>query len=91
MIAEPFRYHWLPLAVLDVSVTLPPSQKVVAPPGVIVGVAGVGLTVTVVVPAVEVQPFTVAVTEYVPDIVVVALAMVGFCRFEVKPFGPVQE
>ena len=47
------------------------------------------LTVSEVVPADEVQPFTVAVTEYVPDIPVVALAMVGFWRFEVNPFGPV--
>src|SRR5258706_16076148 len=44
----PFRNHWLPDALLDVSVTLPPVQKVVGPPGVIVGVAGGGLTVTVV-------------------------------------------
>ncbi len=28
--------------------TLPPAQKVVGPPGVMVGVAGIGLTVTVV-------------------------------------------
>ena len=56
-----------------------------------VGAVGIGLTVTVVVPATEVQPLTVAVTEYVPDIAVVALAMVGFCRVEVKPFGPVHE
>ena len=42
------RYHWFPLALLDVSVTLPPSQNVVGPPGVIVGVAGIGFTVTVV-------------------------------------------
>jgi hypothetical protein len=45
---EPFRYHWLPVALLDVSVTLPPVQNVVGPPGVIVGVGGVGLTVTLV-------------------------------------------
>jgi hypothetical protein len=38
----------LPLALLDVNVTLPPSQNVVGPPGVMVGVAGVGLMVTVV-------------------------------------------
>ena len=44
----PFRYHWLPVALLEVSVTLPPVQKVVGPPGVIAGVAGIGLTVTVV-------------------------------------------
>jgi hypothetical protein len=38
----------LPLALLDVSPTLPPVQNVVGPPGVIVGVAGIGLTVTTV-------------------------------------------
>jgi hypothetical protein len=41
-------YHWFPLALLDVNVTLPPVQNVVGPPALIVGVAGVGLTVTVV-------------------------------------------
>ena len=56
-----------------------------------VGVAGLAFTVTLVVPAVDVQLFTVAVTEYVPDIAVVALAMVGFCRLEVNPFGPDHE
>jgi hypothetical protein len=38
----------LPLALLDVKVTLPPVQNVVGPPGVIVGVAASGVTVTVV-------------------------------------------
>ena len=32
------RSHWLPDGLLEVSVTLPPAQKVVGPPGVIVGV-----------------------------------------------------
>jgi len=32
--------------VLDVSVTLPPAQKVVSPVAVIVGIAGKALTVT---------------------------------------------
>src|ERR1043165_9764667 len=36
----PFKYHWLPLAALELSVTLPPAQNVVGPAGVIVGVAG---------------------------------------------------
>ena len=36
------------MALLEVSVTLPPAQNVVGPPGVMVGVAGIGLTVTVV-------------------------------------------
>ncbi len=43
----PLLNHWLPEALLEVSVTLPPAQKVVGPP-LIVGVAGIGLTVTVV-------------------------------------------
>jgi hypothetical protein len=59
------------------------------PPFDAVGVAGVALTTTVVVPAAEVQPLTETVTEYVPASAVVALARVGFWRAEVKPFGPV--
>ena len=53
------------------------------------GVAGAGLTMTLVVPAAEVHPLTVIVTEYVPASAVAALACVGFCADEVKPFGPV--
>ena len=50
-------YHWLPDAALEVSVTDPPAQNVVGPPGVIVGVGGAGLTVTVTGDeAAEVQP-----------------------------------
>src|SRR6476619_7744433 len=59
------------------------------PPLVAVGVAGVALTTTFVVPAGEVQPFTVTVTEYVPASAVVALTRVGFCCAAVTPFGPV--
>jgi hypothetical protein len=44
----PFRYHWFPLALLEVNVTLPPWKNVVGPLGVIVGVGGVGFTVTTV-------------------------------------------
>src|ERR1041385_26744 len=66
-----------------------PSQY--GPPFVAVGVAGTVLTMTFVVPATEVQPFTVIVTEYVPASAVVALVFVGFCCVEVKPFGPVHE
>src|SRR5437773_2007772 len=59
----PSRYHWLPDALLEVRVTLPPVQNVVGPPGVIVGVAGIGLTVTVVAAeAALVQPLAVTVT-----------------------------
>src|SRR4051812_45689420 len=59
------------------------------PPLLAVGVAEVALTTTFVVPAADVQPPTVIVTEYVPASTVVALARVGFWSAEVKPFGPV--
>src|SRR2546423_14469890 len=52
---EPLSDHWLPLPLLDVSSTLPPVQNVVGPPGVIVGVAGSGLTVTTVAAEVALQ------------------------------------
>ena len=48
------------------------------PPLEAVGVAGTAFTTTEVVPAVDVQPLTVTVTEYVPASAVVALDFVGF-------------
>ena len=42
-------YHWLPVAEDELSTTDPPLQKVVAPPGVIVGVDGIAFTVIVMV------------------------------------------
>jgi hypothetical protein len=56
-----------------------------------VGAAGIGFTTTVVVPAGPAQPATVAVTEYVPALVALALPMEGFCKDEVNPPGPVHE
>src|SRR5205823_9885718 len=54
------------------------------------GVAGMAvLTTTLVVPAAEVQPPTVMVTEYVPASAAAAFARVGFCVDEGKPVGPV--
>ena len=55
-----------------------------------VGVAGMGLTVAVVVALVEVQPLTVTVTWYTPLAAAVTLLMAGFCCEELKLFGPVQ-
>ena len=52
----------MPEALLLVSVTLPPEQKVVGPPAVIVGVVGVGFTVTVVEALVALQAPAVTVT-----------------------------
>ena len=43
---------------------------------------------TFVVPAAELQPPTVTVTEYVPASAIAAFGRVGFCCDEVKPFGP---
>ena len=54
------------------------------------GAAGIGLTMTVVVPATLVQPFTVTVTEYVPAAASVAPVTEVFCCVSVNPFGPVQ-
>ena len=71
------------------SAMVAPSQY--GPPLLAVGVAGIALTTTFVVPAAEVQPFTVIVTEYVPASAIVALARVGFCCAEMKPFGPLHE
>jgi hypothetical protein len=61
--------HTFPLAEEDVNTTLPPAQKVVGPPALMVGVAGSGFTVTVVPAEVaEVQPAVVTATVYVPDV-----------------------
>src|SRR4029079_13316214 len=84
----PVHAYVAPLTVGVERAIVAPSQY--GPPLLAVGVAGVALTTTLVVPAAEVQPLTVTVTEYVPASAVVAFARVGFCRAEVKPFGPVQ-
>lgn len=52
-----------PVAEDDVRTTLPPLQKVIGPPAAMVGVTGVGFTVTVVpAEAGDVQPVAVTVT-----------------------------
>src|SRR5438034_657867 len=85
----PVHEYVAPLTNAVLSEIVAPSQY--GPPLLAVGVAGVALTTTFVVPAAEVQPLTVIVTEYVPASAVVAFARVGFCTTEVKPFGPVHE
>jgi hypothetical protein len=51
-----------------------------------------GLTTTVVDPGalVHAVAVTVTVTLYVPALAAVTLAMIGFCKADVKPLGPVQ-
>jgi len=85
----PVHEYVAPTILLAVKFKVLPAQIGELLPAV--GAAGIGLTVTVTVPAGPVQPFTVAVTEYVPLAVVVAFAMEGFCDEEEKPFGPVHE
>src|SRR5204863_299970 len=83
----PVHEYVAPATVGVESAIVAPSQY--GPPFEAVGVAGVALTTTFVLPAAEVQLLTVTVTEYVPASAVVALERVGFCSAEVKPFGPV--
>ena len=59
-VVSPFD-QMLPVIAEEVRVTLPPAQKVVGPPAVIVGTAGVGFTVTVVAAEVALHPETVTV------------------------------
>ena len=49
LISTASLYHWLPVAEDEVNNTEPPLQKVVGPPGVIVGVNGIAFTVIVMV------------------------------------------
>ncbi len=84
----PVHAYVAPLTAGVVREIVLPSQY--GPPLLAAGVAGFGVTATLVVPATELQPPTVTVTEYVPASATVALARVGFCCDDVKPFGPVQ-
>jgi len=85
----PVQEYVAPATVGVVRLSVPPAQ--IGPLFAAVGVAGTALTVAVVVPARDVQPATVTVTEYVPEAAVVAAGIVGFWREEVKRLGPVQE
>src|ERR1051325_11271265 len=85
----PVHAYVAPATVGVASEIVAPSQY--GPPLDAVGAAGVALTVTLVLPAAEVQPLTVTGTEEGPLSAVVAFAGVGFCCADVKPFGPVHE
>jgi hypothetical protein len=72
-----------------VNPTLPPSQ-IVALGGVIVGIAGLVFTRTVVVTVADGHPAAdVAVKLYEPVAAVVTEEMLGFCEADVNEFGPV--
>jgi len=84
----PVHEYVAPATVVALSWTVAPEQY--GPVFDAVGVAGLGLTTTLVVPAAELQPFTVTITEYVPASATVTFSRTGFRTDAVKPFGPVQ-
>jgi hypothetical protein len=84
----PVQAYVAPDTVLDVKLSADPKHTGVLLPTV--GVAGSGFTTTVAVPAKLVQPPTVTVTLYVPDIATVALVRVGVLDVFVNDAGPVQ-
>src|SRR4030095_6206569 len=83
----PVHVYVAPATVGVDKLIVPPTQY--GPVLLAVGVAGNGLTTTVVVPAALVHPLTVIVTLYTPPIAAVADAIVGFCNADVNPSGPV--
>jgi len=60
--ATPSLNHWFPSVALDVRITLPPAQNDAGPPALMVGVAGVGFTVTVTVELLTPPKLSVPVT-----------------------------
>ena len=78
-----------PPIVFAVKLKVFPTQSGLLLPAV--GAAGIGLIVATVVPAGPVHPFSVAVTEYVPDSAVVAPTIIGFCVMEEKLLGPLHK
>ena len=70
--------HVFPELADEVKTTDPPAQKVVGPPAEIVGVLGIGLTVTVVAVDVAVQPDALeTVTVYEPEVVTLIVCVVA--------------
>ena len=84
----PVQLQVAPVTVGVLKFNVAPVHK--GPLLVAVGVAGNGLTTTVVDPAALVHPFTVMVTEYVPASAMVTLVITGVLDVDVNPLGPVQ-
>ena len=81
--------HGPVILVADWSVPAGQLRITLLPKGWMVILAG-GLTVTVVVAGVDVQPPIAEATLNNPELLVDALVMEGFCRVELKPIGPDQ-
>lgn len=83
----PVQLYVAPATVAAFRKIVSPSQT--CPVAEATGAAGAAFTETVVVAAALVQPFAETFTAYAPAEAAVAIT-IGLCRFEVKPFGPVQ-
>jgi hypothetical protein len=75
------------VALLEVNVTLPPAQNVVALPGVMVGMAGMALIVTAAEFA-AVQPEAVVTVRFSVTLPVAPAVYVTFCAFEAEVIVP---
>ena len=76
-----------PVPVKAAEIVLEPPAHTVPPPDTVA--VGLGFTVAFVVPAGDVQLFTLTVTEYVPVAAVVALVIDGFWAELLNELGPV--
>ena len=79
---------YVPLHPVAVRLTVPVPQRTTSEP---VGADGIAVTKTLAVAVALQSDALITVTVYIPDIVVIPLGIVGFCKLEVKPFGPAHE
>jgi hypothetical protein len=84
----PLHEYDAPLIALAESASALPTHK--GPLFDATGASGSGLTTAFVDEDELVQPFTVAVTLYIPLLATPTLLRTGFCCDDIKPFGPVQ-
>ena len=81
-------HRYVPVVAEELSTTLPPAQKVVGPPGVITGTAGVGFTVTTTVfETAEVHPAAITVTLNEPEAVITLVCATPGPGFQTFPFA----
>jgi hypothetical protein len=74
--------------VLANSKRVPPIQTGLLLLGI--GEGGISFTTTSVVAATPEHPLIMMATEYVPELAKAAFVIVGFCKDEINPLGPVQ-
>ena len=86
-IGLPSRYHWLPVPLFDVSVTLPPVQNVSPVPALIDGVVTTLIGTVVEFVALQLDAFvTVSVSVTAPDVPAVYVTFCDDCPAVIVPF-----